>query len=268
MNQIETGSGLAETAEQVARGLAKASMLGGRAFIRTPVLFPSGSTVVVVLHDEGGGRYRVSDLGQGAEEAETLGLAAAYRAQAAEIAKRNGIAFDDPAFVVTRLERDQVAGAVMAVANAAARALERALLRNDGRRQDAAAERLVTRLRRAFPDADVARDVELRGVSTHAWTFDAMLRRGPIRAAFDVVTPYPASIAFATTKFHDLSRLEEAPVRVAVVNSKAALGDLLAVVSQAARVIEEDAPDSVLTHLVAQASKAQPRRPALRPRPA
>jgi hypothetical protein len=62
MDQIETKGSLPEIAEQVARGLSKASMLAGRAFIRTAVLFPSGSTVVVVIHDEGGGRFRVSDL--------------------------------------------------------------------------------------------------------------------------------------------------------------------------------------------------------------
>ena len=35
-------------------GLGKADLLDGRAFIRTPVLFPSGATVVVVIEDEGG----------------------------------------------------------------------------------------------------------------------------------------------------------------------------------------------------------------------
>lgn len=243
MNQIEAKSGLAETAEQIARGLSKASMLDGRAFIRTPVMFPSGSMVVVFLHEEGGGRYRVSDLGQGLEEADTLGIATAYRNQAAEIATRSGIVFDERAFIVTGLEQDQLVGAVMAVTNAAGRALERAMLRSEGRRQEAAVERLVGRLRHAFPDADVTREAELRGASTHAWKVDALVRSGEDRAAFNVVTPHPASVAFATTKFHDIALLERAPARVAVVRRKASLGDLLAVVSQAAKVIEDEAAD-------------------------
>ncbi len=251
MNQIGARSGLADIAEQIARGLSKASMLDERAFIRTPVLFPSGSTVVVVLHEEGGGRYRVSDLAQGFEEADTLGIAATYSNQATEIAARNGIAFDGQTFVVTGLERDQLVGAVMAVANAAGRTLERAMVRSESRRQDAAVERLVVRLRHAFPAADVAREVELRGVSTHAWRVDALVRTGRDRAAFDVVTPHPASVAFVTTKFHDIARLEDAPARVAVVHRKASLGDLLAVVSQAARVIEDDAPDSAFARALA-----------------
>lgn len=244
---MTTSSGLAATAEQVARGLSKASMLDGRAFIRTPVLFPSGSTVVVVLHEEGGNRYRVSDLGQGLEEADTLGIATIYRNQAAEVAARSGLAFDHTAFVATTLEPDQLVGAVMAVANAAGRALERALLRSESRRQEAATDRLVTRLRQVFPKAQVSRDVELRGASTHPWNFDALVRSGGDQAVFDLVTPHPASVAFASTKFHDLARLDHAPARIAMVRRKASFGDLLAVVAQAARVVEETAPDRSLT---------------------
>jgi hypothetical protein len=129
VNQIEAKSGLADTAEQVARGLSKATLLDNRAFIRTPVLFPSGSKVVVVFHEEGGGGYRVSDPGQGLEEADTLGIATAYRKQVAKVATRSGIGFDDRAFVVASLGPDQLVGAVIAVASAAGRDLERACCR-------------------------------------------------------------------------------------------------------------------------------------------
>jgi uncharacterized iron-regulated membrane protein len=114
--------------------------------------------------------------------------------------------FDDHAFVVPALDHDQLVGAVMAIANAASRALERAPIRSESRRQDAAAERLVARLRQAFPGADVTYDAEPRGVSTHAWRVHALLKRGQDRGAFDVVTPHPASVAFTTTKFHDIAR--------------------------------------------------------------
>lgn len=244
---MTTRSGLAATAEQVARGLSKASMLDGRAFIRTPVLFPSGSTAVVVLHEEGSDRYRVSDLGQGFEEADTLGIAAAYRSQATEVAARSGLKFDQTAFIVAGLEPDQLVGAVMAVANAAARALERALIRSESRRQEIATDRLVARLRHVFPTAQISRDAELRGASTHPWNFDALVRSGSDQAVFDLVTPHPASVAFASTKFHDVALLDHAPARVAVVRRKTGFGDLLAVVSQAARVVEEDASDRSLT---------------------
>ncbi len=64
------------------------------------------------------------------------------------------------------------------------------------------------------------------------------------QAVFDLVRPSAVSVAFAAAKFHDLARLEHPPARIAVVHRKASLGDLLAVVAQAARVVEEDAGDS------------------------
>jgi hypothetical protein len=54
-------------------------------------------------------------------------------------------------------------------------------------------------------------------------------------------------VVWASTKFHDFARLDPPPTLVAVVRRKADLGDLLAVLSQAARVVEEDAPDRVLS---------------------
>ncbi len=98
-----------------------------------------------------------------------------------------------------------------------------------------------------FPKAQVKRGEELRGASTHAWQVDAVVTTDHHRAVFDVVTSNPASIVWASAKFHDFARLEAPPARVAVVHRKAGLGDLLAVPSQAARVVEEDAPDRVLT---------------------
>jgi hypothetical protein len=251
MDQIETKGSLAEIAEQVARGLSKASMLAGRAFIRTAVLFPSGSTVVAVLHDEGGGRFRVSDLGQGLEEADMLGIAPAFRSQAAEIAVRSGIVFDGHAFVLTGAFVDQLVGAVMAVANASSRALERAMLGTENRRSRAAVDKLVTRLTHVFPRAKIDREVKIRGDSTHAWAFDAEVTTNSGHAVFDIVTPYPTSIAFAATKFQDLARLEDAPARFAIVHRKASFGDLLAVIAQAAQVMEDDAPDSVFRRALA-----------------
>ncbi|MEO9213809.1 MAG: hypothetical protein ABI242_11765 [Caulobacteraceae bacterium] len=251
MNQIQAAGSFERIAEDVARGLSKASMLGGRAFIRTPVLFPSGSTVVVVIHEEGGGRFRVSDLGQGSEEADTLGIAASFRTQAAEIAARSGIEFDDHAFIVTALGRDQLVGAVMAVANASGRALERAMLRTERGREAASVRRLVAKLERVFPEADVIREAELRGVSDTAWRVDALVRADEGQAAFDFVTPHPNSVTFATAKFLDISRLENPPLRVAVVHRKASLGDLLTVLAHVARVVEEDAPDATFARALA-----------------
>jgi hypothetical protein len=234
---------MAELAEQVARGLSKASTLDGRAFIRTPVLFPSGSTIVVAIEEEGGDRYRLSDLGQGEDEADLLDIVAIYRHQAEEVAELTGVLFDGRAFVLTRATVGQLVGATMAIANAVSRALDRAQQRADQRQHSGAIDRMVSRLSRIFSPQAVARNAEVRGFSTHAWTVDAEVRSDGRRIVFDYVTPHPASVAFATTKFHDLARLEDAPVRVGVVHKKQGLGTFLMVVSQAAKVIEDEAGD-------------------------
>ncbi len=246
MSEAITRTGLADLAEQVARGLGKADVLDGRAFIRTPVLFPSGATVVVVIEDEGGGRYRLSDFGQGRDEAELLGIAGAYRHQAQEVARLSGVTLEGNALVLPGVLTTQLVAATMTVANAAARALERAALRAAPRPREDTIDRLVNRLVTLFPKAQVKRGEELRGASTHAWQVDAVVTTDHHRAVFDVVTANPASVVWASAKFHDFARLEEPPMRVAVVHRKTSLGDLLAVLSQAARVVEEDAPDKTL----------------------
>jgi len=75
MNDTVAATSLEQLADEIAHALARATILYSRAYIRTPVLFPSGATAVVVIEEEGGGRYRVSDLGQGFDEASQLGVA-------------------------------------------------------------------------------------------------------------------------------------------------------------------------------------------------
>ena len=44
-----------------------------------------------MIEDEGGGRYRLSDLRQGRDKAEVLGVAATYRHQTQEVARLSGL---------------------------------------------------------------------------------------------------------------------------------------------------------------------------------
>ena len=49
--------------------------------------------------------------------------------------------------------------------------------------------------------------------------------------------------------FHDIALLERPPARIAVVRRKDAFGDLLPVVAQAAKVVQEDASDATFERL-------------------
>ncbi|MEO9188737.1 MAG: hypothetical protein ABI224_01865 [Acetobacteraceae bacterium] len=67
-------------------------------------------------------------------------------------------------------------------------------------------------------------------MSDNPWRVDALVRTEGRQAAFDFVTPHPNSETFAMAEFLDIARLENPPVRIAVVHRKASLGDLLTVV--------------------------------------
>lgn len=240
---------LGSIAAEIRAGLSSAEVLGGRAYIRTPLLLPSGSSIVVVVEQQGKGRFRISDLGQGLDEAETLGFARLYRRQAEEVARLHGLAATNGEIWLADLDREGLTGAVMALATAVLRAFERAMLRAADRRPQTAADRLIARLHRLFPDRRVQPEAEVRGASTHAWQVDAAVETERGLALFDIVSPAPVSVAFAAAKFHDIALLERPPARIAVVRRKDAFGDLLPVVAQAAKVVQEDASDATYAQL-------------------
>ena len=53
-----------------------------------------------MIEDEGGGRYRLSDLRQGRDKAEVLGVAATYRHQTQEVARLSGLTLEGNALVL------------------------------------------------------------------------------------------------------------------------------------------------------------------------
>jgi hypothetical protein len=119
---------LDEIASEISRGLANAEVFGCRAYIRTPILLPSGASVVVVVEQEGVDRFRITDLGQGHDEAETLGFGRIYRRQAEDIASLQGLTADQGALSLRDLGREELTGATMALATAVLRTMERATL--------------------------------------------------------------------------------------------------------------------------------------------
>jgi hypothetical protein len=244
-----TGDDLHTIANEVARSLAGAEVFGGRAFVRTPVLLPSGAAIVVAIEPEAGGRFRISDLGQVQDEAETLEFGRLYRRQLDEVALLQGFVIEDGALVLAGLERADLPGATMSLVSALSRAMDRAMLRAAERRPQAAADKLVHRLQRLFSTERVKAQVEFRGESTHVWQVDAIVETPRGLAIFDMVSPAAVSVAFAAAKFHDFALLESPPARIAVVRRKEAFGNLLPVVAQAAKVVQEDASDSAFERL-------------------
>jgi len=234
--------------EKVARELATVDHRVEGSFISTPLLYPSGTGVVVRV-DFSGDSYFISDMGFGYQEADMMGASLIYSRYARLIGEDAGVGFDDHSFFVVQASRGQLAGAVVAVANCSLEAVSVAAHKLSERKAADEADRLYERLTQVFAAPSVAKNVEIRGASTTAWPVANLVRAGRAETIFEPVLNHRNSVASVVTKFHDIALLERAPGRVSVVRSKEQFGTLLNVLSQAGSVITRDVSDGALRRL-------------------
>lgn len=219
--------------------------VGEQILIDTPVMLETGSCVVVAVERTRPSRWLCSDLGLTHAEALLIGSASSYERHVRAVAEEFGLKFDSTnwtLFATVAAER-QLAGAIVCVANGARRAFDRAFEARAVRPDAKRIERLAERLRRLIRGIEIEPSVEVVGASNHHWQVDARIRRNGRQLLLELVTPHPSSVAATVTKFHDIARLPDAPGRIAVVPNLAAMGTLSGVLSQAANIVEETAPD-------------------------
>lgn len=251
VSMIEARSNVFRQAlEDVSRQLVRSEQHGGTAFIRTPLLYPGGSSVVVRI-DDNKDRYFVSDYGSAYSEAEMMGASGVFMRNARMIAEAAGIGFDQHAFFVAEAARTQLPGVVVTVANCSQEAVALAAFKLAERRTSDAADMLFERLIGVFSRRVVARDVEVIGASNTKWHVATLVKQDGSRAIFEPVSNHHNSIFAASTKFHDIADTENPPARIAVIRRKAEFKTYLAVLSQAADVIERDAPNETYMQLAA-----------------
>jgi len=228
--------------ENVMRELVAAEHRANESLISTPLLYPSGATVVVQVRNEGRS-YFVSDMGLGYQEADLMGAGLIYGRHARLIAENAGVGFDNQAFFVVQVSRDQLAGAVIAVANCSQSAAGLAALKLAERKAGDMADRLYDRLITVFRPELVDRHAEIVGASNIRYRVATLVRaeKSAVPTIFDSVTKHPTSVAFASQQFNDIARLEDAPRRVAVVQRRDEFGDYLGLLSQAASVVDIEA---------------------------
>jgi len=239
--------------DDVARQLVATEHRSGGSFIRTPLLYPSGATVVVRIEEGRAGQqtFFVSDMGFGYEEADMIGASSIYSRHARLIAEASGVGFDNQAFFVVEANREQLAGAIITIANCSQEAAMVAAQKHAERRFYEEAVRLYDRLVRVFQPRAVAKNAEIVGASNYRWKVAAIVRPKPDAAPtiFEPVFNQHNSVVNAVAKFHDIARLDNAPTRVAVVHHKSEFGNYLGILSQAANVIDDDAPNETIKRL-------------------
>jgi hypothetical protein len=234
------------------RRLTAVEKIGSDHFITVPALYPSGSTAVVRVRDDGKD-YLVSDIASGWGEVEEMGgTTHIYNGIAKKIAESYGIAFDNQEFFIGRIGVEQLTGAIMTVASCSVEAATQASYSMAERRAQDDNEKLYVRLVKVFTPRSikVVKDVKVIGASNHEWSVAALVK-GDHSTIFETVANHGTSVATVATKFADISRTDRSPRRVAVVKSKSELGTYLGVISPVASVIEADAADRTIIRAAA-----------------
>ena len=237
--------------ESVARQLLVVEHRPNGAFITTPLMYPSGSLVLVRVDALGRDRYFVTDMGNGYLEAEMMGYSLIFGRNAKSVAEQAGHHFDHHVISIMDIAQDQLPGAIISIANASLQAVTLTAYKHSEKRVAEEAELLYERLVKVFTRQHVSRDVPLIGASDTRWRVSNVVRIEQKTTVFEPVSNHANSVTTAATKFHDLARLEDPPNCVAVVEDKVKLRTYLGVLSQAANVISRDASDATIKRLAA-----------------
>ena len=176
--------------------------------VSTTTLLPSGAMASVVVRPTGNGTFLVSDDGAGRTDMLTLGhagLTGSDRRRGDSIANRLGLIFDGTGFAVREVTADQLAGAIVFVAEAtrdwASVAVDNAVKRS---RIDMS-KRVEDRIRAIAPNARITRESEVTGASAKRHKFDLVMELGQDRkAVFEFVSPNSNSLSAAHLKLFDV----------------------------------------------------------------
>ena len=243
---IAVSQTLRETADAVARQLVGVDHTDSRSLIWTPLTYPSGSLVGIRLTN-GGATYSLSDMAVSYEETRNLRAQRAFNRHAPKLAEESGVEFDRRSFLLSGIERDQLPGAVITLANCAQSAVTLAVHKQTVLDAKEAERRLFERLKRLFGVTEEHKIIT--GASGTDWDVDAAVVVNGRQVLFESVGSSKQSIYAAVAKYHDIARLPDAPVRIASVSKREELGSMLGVLSQAASVIETLTPDETVLRL-------------------
>lgn len=205
-------SSLKQIAEEVARALSYAETSDHSAIVGTAVNYPDGASVVVRIEPEGD-RFYVSDDGYASLAAELMGGSRSFAKIARGVADRAGVRFDLRSFFVLEVERSRLPGAVAAIANASANAVERTVYAMERERIKRTRSIFEARLMEAFGDSAIF-EVEIPGAS-RSWEFAAGVQgHDGFEAVYEYVSPSFNSVASANLKIGDVRNMREAPTTV------------------------------------------------------
>lgn len=188
--------------------LARVVQTGEPVRVSTTTLLPSGATASVLVRPSGNGTFLVSDDGGGRSDLLTLGhttLTGSDRKRGDSIANRLGLIFDGSGFAVREVTADQLAGAIIFVAEASRDWASVAAENATKRAQFGLSKRVEERIRAIAPNAKITREAEVAGASTKKHRFDLVMDLDRERkAVFEIVSPNTNSLSAAHLKLFDV----------------------------------------------------------------
>ena len=215
--------------------------------VPTTTLLPTGALASVHVTQDGDGIFSVSD--EGAARAILLDsgvhrIRPSDRRKGNEIAQRLGLEVDGDAFLLRRVTTDQLASAIVYVADATGEWATYLTDRLTRSREGDLSEILQESLWRAFSPSQVEREGTILGASNTKHRFDFVVHvNTDVLAAFEIVSAAPQSIAAAHLKFSDLERRERHWPREGIVSNLSDWNsEAIALLSQVCTNIR--APDS------------------------
>lgn len=254
---VATANVLSETlvyrnfADRIAGELVHARKVARGTVVTTPVLFPSGAHVSILVSFDGD-RCLVTDDGSAYAEADMMGAGDIFRRAARSIAEDSMLRFNNFEIFEADARIDTLPGIIAIVADAAKRAVhvtsERLARKLDLDLKTSVVDRLID----VFGANHVSIDAAISGASTHTWTVDALVRTEGADIAVEAVSPSPISVSSAYMKLDDIRRLESAPKIVAALKGKNSFGaDQLLILGRTSRLIDAKADWHELKSLAA-----------------
>lgn len=193
--------------------LARVDAASGAMRVATSTLLPSGALVAVTIRPEPSGSFSVSDEGAGRSDLDALGhfdLTSGDTKRGNAIAERLGLGFDEGTFSVRGVSGQQLAGAIVFVAEAARQWTSRTAEKASRRAEAAIVDRVEGKLRQLSPALVIDRERELAGASGKQHRFDLVVSlSGDRRAVFEVVSPSTNALSSTYMKLDDLRQSHE-----------------------------------------------------------
>lgn len=228
-------------ADKIVGELVQARRIDRGVVVTTPVLFPSGSHVSVLVSFSGD-RCLVSDDGAAYAEADMMGAGEIFRRAARSIADETGLRFNNFEIFEADARLDILPGIIAIVADAAKRAVHVTAERLARKLDLDLKTSIVDKLIDAFGSAHVSVNAAISGASTHTWTVDALVRTEHAEIAIEAVSPSPISVSSAYMKLDDIRRLDSAPRTVAALKGRESFGaDQLLILGRTSRLIDAKA---------------------------